>query len=432
MFLVLLASLVAVGVVGAQDYTHTTNYASGYLGANIADHSSKAVGVRNILNEGKEKYMIVPCSTPRKQFTVQLSREVHVDLVALSNREYFSSSVKNFTLLGSLAYPCSPPSCYWRVLGNFQANFSKGVQVFPVESQAPVRYVRFLWVSRHGRERSCTMTSFQVYGTDLLENLAAELAADGPKKDRPFDASQFNRLPDSQQATSGQLRPESHLKHHSDTPEYDPLEFRRQTTNSTPLRLRGAALYFTQGRGAQCQVWREPAKVHRQEPSLGSAGFTPVVALLRQVRELAEALDNVVSAHRHTKLRLTEMERARASAELLCSKAVQESATTLEGQWASERRALIAEFSAKLDSKVDAQHVASHNCALMTVLSVTSLVVGVISLMCSVLRPRLGTSRQTQRVHVRADPTDLHIEPPVTSPTDRLSGSVDALDRLLE
>lgn len=153
----------------------TTNYASAYLGAKIVDYHPEAKGVHNVLNEDRDKYMIIPCKAQRKQLTVQLSREVELSIVAVTNLEYFSSAVRNFTLLGSKHYPCLPPGCMWRVMGSFTAGFVRTPQRFIIPKLPPIRFLRFQWVTHHGQEKSCTMTSLQAYGTDMLETLAAEL-----------------------------------------------------------------------------------------------------------------------------------------------------------------------------------------------------------------------------------------------------------------
>lgn len=165
-------------LVAAQGAVSRTNYASALLGAQLVASHSDAKGTHNVLNDDKEKYMIVPCKSPKKSFTVQLSRDIEVASVSTSNGEFFSSSVKNFTLLGSRSWPCRRPDCLWRVLGHFQANFSRDVQHFLVAPQEPIRYVRFLWVSTHGNQQSCTMTSFGVFGSDVLDSLTADLDDD--------------------------------------------------------------------------------------------------------------------------------------------------------------------------------------------------------------------------------------------------------------
>ena len=151
-----------------------TNYASAFLGAKLVDHHKEAKGPHNVLVDDNEKYMIIPCRAEKKFFTVQLSREIEVEAISIVNREYFSSSVKNFSLVGSNSFPCTQP-CMWRVLGHYQANFSKVTQSFSFNSPAAVRYIKFLWATSYGTHQSCTLTQLQVYGSDALDSLTEEI-----------------------------------------------------------------------------------------------------------------------------------------------------------------------------------------------------------------------------------------------------------------
>lgn len=174
-----------------------TNYASALLGARIVEHHEDCKGANNVLIDDREKYLRMPCRAERKYFTVQLPRRIEVEYVTLQNNEFFSSTVKDFVLLGR-SFPCSgsgsgsssstgstPPPCTWRVLGHFQANATRSLQRFdiavPPSGTATtagtdaaaiamvVKYVRFLWVSHHGNQPSCTLTSFAVFGRDERE-----------------------------------------------------------------------------------------------------------------------------------------------------------------------------------------------------------------------------------------------------------------------
>ncbi|KEG09321.1 hypothetical protein DQ04_05421040 [Trypanosoma grayi] len=152
----------------------TTNYASAYLGATLTDFSHACKGASSVLNDATEKYMICSCEARRKFFTVQLIREIEVRIITLVNLEHFSSSVKNFTLLGSKKYPTSE----WRVLGNLEANPWRGTQHFDVAPQEPVRFLRFLWATSHSDDSWCTLTTFKAYGVDVLETLTEDYVSD--------------------------------------------------------------------------------------------------------------------------------------------------------------------------------------------------------------------------------------------------------------
>lgn len=152
------------------------NYASAFLGAQIVEHHDEAKGAGNLLNDDKEKYLLMPCKANKKAFTVQLSRDVVVSSISLSNSEFFSSGVKNFTLLGGAQFPCKYP-CTWKVLGHYQANATRNHQYFETMHHT-VRFVKFLWVSSTSNQLSCTLTTFRVYGVDVLDSLTAELEND--------------------------------------------------------------------------------------------------------------------------------------------------------------------------------------------------------------------------------------------------------------
>lgn len=145
----------------------TTNYASAYLGATLTDFSPACKGASAVLNEDKEKYMLCACTARRKMFTVQLIREIEVRMITLVNLEHFSSGVKNFTLLASKKYPTTE----WRVLGSFEATPWRGTQHFDVSMEEPVRFLRLLWVTSHGHDAWCTLTTLRVFGVDVLETL---------------------------------------------------------------------------------------------------------------------------------------------------------------------------------------------------------------------------------------------------------------------
>nr|CCC90900.1 conserved hypothetical protein [Trypanosoma congolense IL3000] len=148
----------------------TTNYASAYLGATLTDFSPTCHDASSVLNEDDEKYMLCPCSTRRKFFTVQLIRGIEVRILTLVNHEHFSSNVKNFTVLGSSKYPTNE----WRVLGHFSADPRRGTQHFDVGPQQPVRFLRFLWATSHGEHSWCTLTTFKAFGVDVLETLTED------------------------------------------------------------------------------------------------------------------------------------------------------------------------------------------------------------------------------------------------------------------
>lgn len=146
----------------------SANYASAFLGASVVSvEPSSCHGGSALISDSPDKYVLCPCAAPRKQFVVQLIRDVEVRTVVVRNAEHFSSGVRNFTLLGSRRYPTST----WELLGTFEAEPRRGRQSFAVAPHSPARYVKLQWATSHGTEPWCTITSFQVYGIDVLETL---------------------------------------------------------------------------------------------------------------------------------------------------------------------------------------------------------------------------------------------------------------------
>ncbi|KAG5498543.1 hypothetical protein JKF63_02829 [Porcisia hertigi] len=146
----------------------STNYASLYLGAAVVSMEPPSChGGSALISDSVEKYVLCPCDAPRKQFVIQLIRDVEVRSVVVRNAEHFSSGVRNFTLLGSRQYPTPT----WVVLGHFEAERRRGRQYFDVAPRSPVRYIKLQWATSHGAEPWCTITSFQVYGIDMLDTL---------------------------------------------------------------------------------------------------------------------------------------------------------------------------------------------------------------------------------------------------------------------
>lgn len=167
---------------GKKPSLYTTNYASDFLGAGLITAPSVCQGASGVLSKSADRYMLCPCEARRKEFVVQLIREVTLETVVLRNSEHFSSSVRQFRLLGSRAYPTRR----WVVLGTFEASHRHGSQYFHTfQSHWPVRFIKFQWTSSHGSEPWCTLTSFGVYGIDALESLSSTYAEEAPPAPSP-------------------------------------------------------------------------------------------------------------------------------------------------------------------------------------------------------------------------------------------------------
>lgn len=100
------------------------NYASKTSGAIIVDKSGSSKGMGNVLVDDKDKYALTPCED-EQWAVVGLSEEIQVTRITISNYERYSSTTKDFQLLGATSFPAAS----WQDLGNFRANATTGEQV---------------------------------------------------------------------------------------------------------------------------------------------------------------------------------------------------------------------------------------------------------------------------------------------------------------
>ncbi|KAG6615704.1 uncharacterized protein IUM83_04938 [Phytophthora cinnamomi] len=174
------------------------NYASLDAGATILDAAPDTKSPTNLLVPDKDRYMLTPCSNPRKWVVISLSEDVHADAIAIANYEKFSSPVKDFIVLGSVNYPTDT----WLVLGNFTAAHANGEQTFQLDAQQHVRYIKFRFLSHYGSEYYCTLSQLRVFGrtfTQVISQLEKSIDAEVEALDAQvaIPAPQLSALPDS-------------------------------------------------------------------------------------------------------------------------------------------------------------------------------------------------------------------------------------------
>ncbi|POM67719.1 Hypothetical protein PHPALM_16227 [Phytophthora palmivora] len=174
------------------------NYASLDAGATILDAAPDTKSPTNLLVPDKDRYMLTPCSNPRKWVVISLSEDVHADAIAVANYEKFSSPVKDFIVLGSVNYPTDT----WLVLGNFTAAHTNGEQIFELDAQQHVRYIKFRFLSHYGSEYYCTLSQLRVFGrtfTQVISQLEKSIDAEVEALDvQPaIPAPQLSALPES-------------------------------------------------------------------------------------------------------------------------------------------------------------------------------------------------------------------------------------------
>jgi Sad1 / UNC-like C-terminal len=149
----------------AIDTRFSVDYASKSAGALIIEKSKDFKGTSNLLMGDKDKYAITPCQEKKKFVVMSLSEDILVKEIKLANYERFSSTMKNFQVMGSQTLGAGT----WIDLGNYTASPGNGEQVFTVESPAWARYLKFKFRSHHGMEYYCTLSQIQVHGSTMVQ-----------------------------------------------------------------------------------------------------------------------------------------------------------------------------------------------------------------------------------------------------------------------
>lgn len=140
----------------------SVDYASKSAGAQIIEKSSSFKGTSNLLNDDRDKYAIAPCQD-KKFVVVSLSEDIRVEVIKLANYERFSSTVKDFQVMGSQTLG------KWADLGTYTAASGHGEQTFPLKSTTWARYLKFKFLTHHGAEYYCTVSQIKVHGSTVVE-----------------------------------------------------------------------------------------------------------------------------------------------------------------------------------------------------------------------------------------------------------------------
>jgi len=140
----------------------SVDYASKSAGALIIEKAREFKGTSNLLNGDRDRYAIAPCEE-KKYVVMSLSEDILVKQIKLANYERFSSSVKDFQVLGSQTLG------KWFDLGTFTAKSGNGEQTFDLAEPAWARYLKFKFLSHHGEEYYCTYSQIQVHGSTMVQ-----------------------------------------------------------------------------------------------------------------------------------------------------------------------------------------------------------------------------------------------------------------------
>eukprot|EP01083_Nonionella_stella_P117912 351827_1 len=161
----------AVDEEKSADFSSRFNFASQDAGAVVLETGPETKGAPTILTGNDDRYMIISCNEDRKWFVIQLSEEIKVDTIVLSNLEHYSSNFRKFQLLGSTKYPTE----HWTLLGTFDAKDDRERQAFRLKKPTFSRFLRINLLTHYGTEFYCTLTHFQAHGLTLMETLRSDL-----------------------------------------------------------------------------------------------------------------------------------------------------------------------------------------------------------------------------------------------------------------
>jgi hypothetical protein len=138
------------------------DYASKSAGALVIEKSGSFKGTSNLLNGDRDKYAIAPCEE-NKFVVVSLSEDILVKEIKLANYERFSSTAKEFQVMGSQTMDT------WVDLGTYAAKSGNGEQLFELVEPAWARYLKFKFLSHHGLEYYCTYSQIKVHGSTMVQ-----------------------------------------------------------------------------------------------------------------------------------------------------------------------------------------------------------------------------------------------------------------------
>ena len=141
-----------------REFANRKNFASKDSGATII-HSSR--GVKNpkaVLSASTEEYLILPSCRDDQEYSmiINLSEDVAVDMVVVSNHEDFSDPLREISFFGSIDYPPDK----WVPLGTIRPQAGVHLHQLNVELEES-QMIRYLLVVMKGHGESelyCTLT----------------------------------------------------------------------------------------------------------------------------------------------------------------------------------------------------------------------------------------------------------------------------------
>lgn len=152
-------------------YKDKFNYASSDCAATIVKANSQAKGALAILQENKDTYLLNQCSSPNKAVVIEMCQDILVSEVVIGNFEFFSSMFKDIRVSVSDRFPAAA----WEVVGEFEAENVRDLQVFPVKNPLIwARYLKLEILSHYGNEFYCPISVVRVHGKTMMEEFKEE------------------------------------------------------------------------------------------------------------------------------------------------------------------------------------------------------------------------------------------------------------------
>lgn len=178
----------------------SVDYASKSAGALIIEKSKEFKGTSNLLNNDRDKYAITPCEE-KKFVVISLSEDILVKKIKLANFERFSSSVKDFQVLGSQTLG------KWFDLGTFTAKAGNGEQTFELLEPAWARYLKFKFLSHHGLEYYCTYSQIKVHGSTMVQGFHEQWEETQEEKEAEYVGSESLSIESTEEPEDEELVP---------------------------------------------------------------------------------------------------------------------------------------------------------------------------------------------------------------------------------
>ncbi|KAL6070087.1 hypothetical protein QOT17_007147 [Balamuthia mandrillaris] len=152
-------------------YSNQFNYASEECGAKVLASSPEFQGTSNVLKDAMDVYSMSPCEST-KWMVLELCEEIGINALEISNLESFSSTFKEFRVLGSHKWPTTK---WVPIGGNFTAQDVRKIQLFTLEEPVWFKYLKFQFLSHYGNQYYCPVTSIRVHGINHVSDLKQKI-----------------------------------------------------------------------------------------------------------------------------------------------------------------------------------------------------------------------------------------------------------------